>query len=94
MSRSGRVRDLTTWELEREVSRHQRDAVVEALLGDEPAFDAAQRRLRRVMRELARRDYRHRSHGQKCHCSDCMALLDRWRELQRRNITYGDESPD
>lgn len=81
---------MTTWELELEVAQHQTDAILEALLGDESLFNAAERRLRRVMRELARRDYRHRSHGRQCTCSDCLALLDAWRQLQRRSITPTD----
>lgn len=37
----------------------------------------------RVAREIARRDYRFRAHGQRCTCAECVQLAEEWSLLQR-----------
>jgi hypothetical protein len=91
MGRLRRVRELTTWELERELDRLEQDVVVEALLYDgsrpaEASLSAAERRWRRIARELARRDYVERAHGRRCACADCFQLLEQWIHLRRREL--------
>lgn len=80
---------MSTWQLERELDQADKDLVVEYLLArtwdvDTGPLRAAERRYLRVAKELARRDYRDRSHGRRCACSECLYLLEVWVHLRRR----------
>lgn len=86
MGRHNRVRQRTTDELVAEVS----EFLIEGRLQGE-LTEQQQHRYERVCRELARRDYRFRSHGRKCTCEDCWMLYDAWIEWQRRSL---DAIPD
>lgn len=79
VTRSRRIRHMTTRELERELS----GLYAVLACSDEP-LDSAEARWERVARELARRDYSHRPHGRDCTCSECMYLLDVWIDHRRR----------
>lgn len=79
MARSNRVRQMRTDELELELVflfRQLQDGV--------PVTGPRASRWRRVARELARRDYRFRQHGQRCQCADCWYLWEVWTGLWRR----------
>lgn len=79
MARSRRVRQARTDELELELVYLMND-----FREGVPIEGARASRWRRVARELARRDYRFRSHGQRCQCADCWYLWEVWTGLWRR----------
>lgn len=79
MARSNRVRQLPTEKLVQEVA----DLFCALTFGDE--LTAPQEaRWGRLVREIARRDYRFRAHGRGCTCADCWELFTTWQELRRR----------
>lgn len=79
MTRSRRVRQMTSDELASELASLLLDSMISGELSEGKA-----NRWERVARELARRDYRFRPHGKDCCCHDCWTLFGTWQNLQRR----------